>query len=163
LSEDSRPQHSPVSGVTGYEEALDFLVESAATSLRIFDFTLSRGFNSPRRTEALRRFLLATRRNTVRIVVHEPAHLDRNCPRLLNLLRIFSHTLVVHETLPQAKSVYDPFAIADERHFVHRFHFDDLRGLAGHDDPIGAHALIDRFEEIWEASAPAATGTTLGI
>jgi hypothetical protein len=35
-----------------------------------------------------------------------------------------------------------------------------LRGL---DDPIGARALIERFEEIWEASSPAVSATTLGL
>ena len=46
------------------------------------------------------------------------------------LLRQFGHAIRIHETHPTAKSVYDPFAVADDRFFVHRFHFEELRGLS---------------------------------
>jgi hypothetical protein len=163
MAADSSPIHRPLNGAGEYEAALDEIIDSAGSALRIFDHTLSAAYNSPRRHEALRRFLLASRRNTLRIVVHEPAHLDRNCPRLLALLRQFSHAIHIHETHPVAKSVYDPFAVADDRFFVHRFHFEELRGLSALEDPIGAHTLIERFEEIWEASSPAVGPTTLGL
>jgi hypothetical protein len=163
MAEDTSPIHRPLSGAGEYEAALDEIAAKAVSTLRIFDYTLSAAYNSPQRYEALRRFLLASRRNLLRIVVHEPSHLDRNCPRLLMLLRQFGHAISIHETHPAAKSVYDPFAVADERFFVHRFHFEEMRGLSGSDDPIGARALIDRFEEIWEASSPAVGATTLGL
>jgi len=163
MTAESSPVHRPLSGASEYEAALDEIIAKAVSTLRVFDHTLSTAYNLPRRHEALRRFLLASRRNVVRIVVHEPAHLDRNCPRLLALLRQFGHAIRIHETHPTAKSVYDPFAVADDRFFVHRFHFEELRGLSALDDPIGAHALIERFEEIWEASSPAVGATTLGL
>lgn len=163
MAEDSSPVHRPLNGPSEYETALDEVIAKAVTVLRVFDHTLSAAYNSAQRFEALRRFLLASRRNSLRIVVHEPSHLDRNCPRLLMLLRQFGHAISIHETHPAAKSVYDPFAIADDRCFVHRFHFEEMRGLSGMDDPIGARALIERFEEIWEASSPAVSATTLGL
>ena len=163
MTAENSPVRRPLSGASEYEAALDEIIAKAGSTLRVFDHTLSTAYNSPRRHEALRRFLLASRRNVVRIVVHEPAHLDRNCPRLLALLRQSGHAIRIHETHPTAKSVYDPFAVADDRFFVHRFHFEELRGLSAFDDPIGAHALIERFEEIWEASSPAVGATTLGL
>lgn len=163
MAGETSPIHRPLSGATEYEAALDEIIARAASTLRVFDHTLSTAYNSPRRHEALRRFLLASRRNTLRIVVHEPVHLDRNCPRMLGLLRQFGHAISIHETHPTAKSVYDPFAVADDRFFVHRFHFEEMRGLTAIEDPIGAHALIERFEEIWEASSPAVGATTLGL
>ena len=48
-------------------------------------------------------------------------------------------------------------------HSVRRFHFNDLRGLYARDDPIEAHTLAERFEEIWEASGPALAPTTIGL
>ena len=69
----------------------------------------------------------------------------------------------INETEPQAKGVYDPFALADERDYVHRFHYDDSRGLLALDDPQGALGLSERFQELWEASYPAASATTLGL
>lgn len=163
MSEEHAPRHQPVEGNREFETALDAVIAEAKHELRVFDQTLSSGFNSPLRHDALLAFLSASRRNRLRIVVHDAGHLHRNCPRLLNLLRTFSHSIEIHETQPQAKSVYDPFTVADESSFVRRFHFDGMRGLFAQDDPIGAHALIERFEEIWEASHPAVTPTTLGL
>jgi hypothetical protein len=163
MSEEPAPKHQPIEGNREFETALDAVIAAAQRELRVFDHTLSTGFNTPQRHDALRNFLSVSRGNRLRIVVHEPAHLDRNCPRLLNLLRSFSHSVTIHETQPQAKSVYDPFTVADDRHFVRRFHFDEMRGMFALNDPIGAHTLVERFEEIWEASQPAVTPTTLGL
>jgi hypothetical protein len=153
----------PLSGTKEYEEAVDRVIDSAVCTVRVFDNILSAGFNSAQRYAALRRLLLSSRRSALRIVVHEPRSLDRNCPRLLALLRQFGHLVQIHETHPAAKAVYDPFVIADERGYVRRFHFDQTPGTCAIEDPIGARALIDRFEEIWEASSPAVNATTLGL
>ena len=146
-----------------YEEFVDEVIALAQHELRIFEKELGLGYNASARHEALRRFLLASRRNRIRIVVHNAASIERNCPRMMQLLRSFSHATAIHETQPQAKSVYDPFVVADELHSVRRFHFNDLRGLFARNDPIEAHTLVERFEEIWEASAPAASASTLGL
>jgi hypothetical protein len=163
MSETRPPRHLPLSGVNEFENALDDVIALAQRELRIFDTTLGSRFNSTVRADAIRRFLLSSRRNRLRIVLHDPAPLDRNCPRMMQLLRSFSHAISINETHPQAKLVYDPFAVADEQHFARRFHFDEMRGLCGLDDPIGARTLIDRFEEIWEASSPSVSATTLGL
>lgn len=163
MAEEPTPEHRRLQGQREFEAALDEVIARAKNELRIFDFTLGTGFNSSARCDAIRAFLSAARRNRLRIVVHEPGPLDRNCPRLLGLLRGFSHAISIHETRQQAKSVYDPFTVADDRDFVRRFHFDEMRGLFALDDPIGAHTLIERFEEIWDASEPAISATTLGL
>jgi hypothetical protein len=163
MAEELKPQHSPLYGNSDYESAIDTILEKATGTIRIFDHTLGKQYNSLRRTELLRRFLLARRRNSLQIVLHETRTLDRNCPRVLNLLRSYGHAISIHETLPTAKLVYDPFIIVDDRCFVHRFHFDEMRGLASIDDPIGTNAFIERFSEIWEASTPAVFATTLGL
>jgi hypothetical protein len=163
MNETRTPRQLPLASVSEFEDALDNVIALASRELRIFDTTLGRRFNSIARAEAIRSFLLASRRNRLRIVIHETTHLDRDCPRLMTLLRSFSHAISIHETQPQAKLVYDPFTIADELHYARRFHFDEMRGLCGMDDPIGARTLIDRFEEIWEASSPSVSATTLGL
>jgi len=157
------PVQRPLDGVRDFEAAVDQVIGKATASLLVFDTTLSSAFNSPVRHDMLRTFLLASRRNALRIVVHDASHLDRNCPRLLMLLRQLGHAIHIHETHPVAKAIYDPFVVADDRHFARRFHFDETRGLFGQHDPIGARALIERFEEIWEASSPALSATTLGL
>jgi hypothetical protein len=131
--------------------------------LRIFDRQLGASFNSAARSDLLRAFFLRSRSNRLYIVVHDTAQLARDCPRLLSLVRQFSHAIAIHETEPQAKRVYDPFAIADEQDYLHRFHHDDTRALLALEDAHGAQTLLKRFAEIWEASVPAVSATTLGL
>jgi hypothetical protein len=163
MAEQTNPQHSPIFGNAEYEQAIDAALGKAASKIRIFDQTLTKGYNSTLRIDMIRRFLLSSRRNTLQIVLHDAQALDRNAPRLLNLLRTYGHSIAIHETHLSAKSVYDPFIVVDDRCFVHRFHVDELRGAWSLDDPIESSALIDRFAEIWESSSPAVSATTLGL
>ena len=163
MAENAIPQHTPLLGNAEYETALDTALAKAQRSIRIFEHTLGRGYNSPQRFDLLHRFLLGSRRNRLQIVVHEPQTIDRNCPRILNLMRLHSEAINIHETHSNAKAVYDPFAVVDDHCFVHRFHFDEMRGLLALDDPIGTHVLAERFEEIWEASSPTVPPTTIGL
>ena len=163
MANEPNPRHSPIFGKTEYEAAIDTILQKASSTIRIFDYTLGNDYNSSRRVEWLTQFLLASRRNSLQIVVHDTQPMDRNCPRILNLLRTYGHSIGIHETHATAKSVYDPFVVVDDCCFVHRFHFDELRGLLAQDDPIGTHPFIERFTEIWEASSPAVSATTLGL
>jgi len=156
--------HRQLNNATDYTEALDVLIEHARHRLRIFDYNLEDGgYTTLRRYELLRTFLLASRSNRLEIVLHDIDYLTRFCPRILSLLKQFSHAITIQETTPQAKGIYDPFAIADEACFLHRFHYDDTRALLALHDIEGSHVLIKRFEEIRAASAPAITATTLGL
>lgn len=149
---------------SGYRAAIDRLVLAARRQICIFDRDLAgAGFNDPDRSEALRRFLLMGRDNRLRIVLHDTAALPRREPRLMNLLRQFSHAISIHETEREARSLYDGIMVADAVHYVHRFHFDHPRGTWGLDQPERAQALSRRFEEIWQASRPALAATTLGL
>jgi hypothetical protein len=163
VSQDIAPEHRRLEGNAEHEDALDTVFARPGRQLRIFDRQLGAGYNSIRRQDLLRRFLLASSSSRIQIVLHDASNLQRDCPRLINLLRQFSHAVTIHETEPQAKGVYDPFAVLDERDYVHRFHYEDTRGLLGLDDPHEARGLVQRFEEIWEASSPAVSGTTLGL
>ena len=96
-------------------------------------------------------------------MLHETAVLERDCPRMIALLRQFSTAVKINETLKPAKHVYDPFVIFDASHYVHRFHYQYLRAAQGSNDVIGAQQLLDRYGEIWEASAPAVSANTTGL
>ena len=157
------PTHSPLEGVAEYEAAIDTVIASATRTLRVFDRSVSREFNSIRRYEVLRSFLLASRSNRLYIVVHEADGVMRDCPRLINLLRQFSHGVVIRRTQPRARRVYDPFTLADESNYVHRFHYDQPRAALSMGDLAGAQELLPRFEEIWDASDLALNATTLGL
>ncbi|HYA19618.1 MAG TPA: hypothetical protein VEG25_03085 [Burkholderiales bacterium] len=162
-STETLPQYQKIESAAQYEAAIDLVIAQASRNIRIFDKHASSLFNSTKRYELLRSFLLANRINRLRIVLHDTSSLTTRCPRMLSLLRQFSHCIAIHETLDDAKQVYDPFTVADENHYVHRFHYDRTRGLLALNDLNGAHEFNYRFEEIWEASFPAISATTLGL
>ncbi len=157
------PGERKLEGLAAYDQALDELIANAVYAVRIFDRKIGRNFNSPQRYELLRQFLLARRTNRVLLVLHETANIARDCPRLIMLLRQFSHGVSVHETRAPARRVYDPFAVADDTRFVHRFHYDDVRGAATVGDVAATQLLMKRFDEIWQASTPAVSATTIGL
>lgn len=163
MAKDPAPQHTPILGNAAYEDALNSILEKARRTVRIFENSLDRGYNSPRRFELFRAYLLANPLNRLQIVAHDTQTIDRSCPRLINLLRMHAHAISIHETHQAAKAVYDPFAVVDDLHYVHRFHFEELRGLMAVDDPIGSQPFVERFGEIWEASSPAVSATTIGL
>lgn len=161
--ETNDPLHRRLDGSQDYEAALDVLLARPQRTLRIFDRQLGAGYNSVQRCELLRAFLLRARANRVYIVLHDAGNFARDCPRMLTLLRQFSHAVTVHETEGEARRACDPVVLADEHDYLHRFHYDHARALLALDDPQGAHGLLQRFQEIWEASIPAVSATTLGL
>lgn len=156
-------QYRRFEGMREFEELLDAMIAQTQSVIRVFDKALSREYNSPRRHEALRQFLLASRSNRLMIVVHEPDTIERQCPRVIDLARDFSTAVKIRQTLRPARQVYDPFVIFDATHYLHRFHYDHLRAAQGLNDVIGTQQLIDRFAEIWEASAPAVSADKTGL
>ena len=150
-------------GMREYEAVIDRLIPLTLRTIRIFDRSLARSYDSAERFDLLRQFLLASRVNRVMIALHDTARLDRECPRMVLLLQQFSHAVSIRETLRPAKLVYDPFVIFDASHYVHRFHYDHLRAAQGTNDILGAQQLIDRFSEIWEACGPAVSANVSGL
>jgi len=143
-----------------YESIIDTLIPQTVRFVRVFDHRLARTWNSPERFELLRQFFLANRLNRLFIVVHDADPLVRDCPRMLELMRHFGASIKVHATLVGAKHVYDPFVVFDANHYVHRFHYRFLRAAQGTNDVVGAQQLLDRYAEIWDASALAVSAPT---
>jgi hypothetical protein len=163
-SSDAAVEHAKLIGVQDYLGAIDTVVALAKNEIRVFDHSLENdGFNSVKRYDALRNFLLSSRKNRLRIVVHHTDYLKRYCPRMLMLLKQFSHSIQINRTHGAAVSVTDPFVIVDNMHFVRRSHFEDKRGLLALHDPKGAEALGLHFDELWAASQPAVSATTTGL
>jgi hypothetical protein len=146
-----------------YEAMFDDLIPTSQQAIRIFDRTLSAAFNSPARCERLGQFLRAGGLNRLHIVVHETRGADRACPRLLALLRRFSHVARVRQTPRAARHVYDRFVVFDAVHYLHCFHHDHARFGRGLNDIEGAQQLLERFDELWEVSQPALGASVLGL
>lgn len=150
-------------GMREYEAIIDGMIPQTQRIIRVFDNSLSREWNTPQRYEALRQFLLANRTSRLLIVVHDAEPIERECPRLVDLVRQFSAAVRIHETLSLAKEVYDPFVVFDANHYLHRFHYRFLRAAQGTNDLVGTQQLLDRYAEIWDASALAVSADTSGL
>jgi hypothetical protein len=160
----SRKQHRSFASEVEYEAAIDEVILRAKKTLHIFDGDLKRGaYSSLKRFEHLRDFLMRGRENQLVIVLHETDFLTARCPRLMGLLRSYGHHVVIHKTHEHARIASDPFVVADQAHYVHRFHQDNARGLLATDDYAGARELEERFGQLLDASHPAVSATTLGL
>lgn len=157
-------QHLRQSGEVAYEAAIDNVIGRARNTLHIFDADLSRGgYSSPGRCEALRDFLRRDRSNRLVLVLHETDYLMVRCPRLMDLLKTHSHAIAIHKTVEHARVASDAFVVADEAHYVHRFHSAGADFLLALHEHTGAHQLEERFAALLEASYPAVFATTLGL
>ena len=160
----NEPQHTHLDGTADYIAALDTLCGLAHSDLFIFEKDFENlGFNSEARYNTLRSFLLASPSNRLRLLAHDTRPLAQHCPRLMLLLRQFGHNMHIHQTPKHLSHLTEPFTVADEVHYVRRFHFDDPRGILAQHDAEGARILKSRFEEMWTASHQAISASTLGL
>jgi hypothetical protein len=162
--EPRKPDYRALFGIAESQAAIGEVIASARRTLRIFDITLAnRGFNSPARTEQLRQLLVAGRAHRLMIALHETDPLERDCPRLIALLRQFPMSIEIHRTIAQARNATDPFAVADDHSVWHQMHHEQPRAIVALHSPADAMPIAQRFDEIWDLSEPAVSATKLGL
>lgn len=164
---------SPASGAPDYrrfdteadfQAAVDRLLAQSGRELRIFDPDLQAlRLNAPARIERIEQFLLASRTRRLYIALHEPEHLTRHCPRMMRLLARFAHVIQVNRTHDEIRELQDSFLVLDAEHYLRRPVARFFRGAIGIHDETEALAMRGRFGEIWSASFPAVSATTLGL
>ena len=129
-------QHIHLDGIADYSTALDRLCGLAKHSLSLFEKDFDGlGFNSEARYETLRYFLLASPANRLFMLAHDAHYLDTRCPRITMLLRQFDDRMYVHQTAKSILHITAPFSVADNNHYIRRFHFDDPRGIFASSGP----------------------------
>ena len=158
------PRTREIASVAEQIAAIDELIGLGRRRIRVFDQDLSQtGWNQSSRAERLAAFLRGERGRRLDIIVHDTHHLESACPRLLSLLRTYSHGVTIYRTGSPAKHATDPLVIVDDRHYLHRFHFDQGRAAMGVNQPDQARPLAIRFEEIWATGEPGVNATVLGL
>jgi hypothetical protein len=144
--------------------AIDELIGLAQRRIRVFDQDLSQtGWNSPARIERLSAFLRETRGRRLDIIVHDTTYLETACPRMLNLLRTYCHAITIYRTGDEARLATDPLLIVDDRHYLHRHHFEQPRATMGIEQPEQTRPLVNRYDEIWATGEPGINATVLGL
>ena len=161
---DSELQHTQLNGIEDYNNALNTLCKLAQHNLYLFEKDYDgMGFNTVARYETLRNFLLANPAHRLFVLAHVTDYLTKFCPRMLMLLRQFGTSMFIYQTPKNLHHITEPFSVADESHYVRRFHFDDMRGILAQHDPEKARAMKSRFMEMWATSHPAVSTTRLGL
>jgi len=158
------PSYRELAGIAAQIAAIDELIALARQRIRVFDHDLSQtGWNSPGRTARLSAFLRGMRGRSLDVIVHDIHYLESACPRMLNLLRAHSDAMTIYQTGAEAKVATDPLVIVDDRHYLHRFHFEQPRAVIVINQPERARPLAHRFDEIWATGEPGINATVLGL
>lgn len=161
---DDTPQHTKLNGIADYTEALDALCKLVQRNLYLFDKDFDGlGFDTGARFEILRRFLVANPIHRLFVLAHDTRYLSTLCPRMMMLLQQFGSSMSIYQTPKNLQQITEPFAVADDSHYVRRFHFDDPRGIFAQHDPENARALKSRFMEMWSTSHPGVSSVKLGL
>lgn len=147
-----------------YTAALLQTLDSATGELCVFDPDLSRtGLESTQGVAHVQRLLLASRQARLRIVLHNTAHLETRCPRLLDALARFSHCFEVRQSPDDLRNLTECYLLTGNDTGVVRFHRDWPRGKWFVANPDEAGTWLSRFRQLWECSTPAVSATRLGL
>ncbi len=165
-TEETRPQteYQPFDGEAEFQRAVDRLLAAPGRELRVFDPNLSAlRLNDAERIERLKAFLQESRTRRIFIALHDPDHVTRECPRMMSLLARYAHAIQVNRTHEEIRGIQDSFLVLDQSHYVRRPVAQFYRGALGLYDEPEALAMRGRFQEIWAASFPSVSSTTLGL
>ena len=160
----TEPEYLPFNSENEFQAAVDRLLEQPGRELRIFEPDLAAmRINSPVRIAQLDRFLRASRTHRIQVVVHRTEHLTRHCPRMMGLLKLFNHAIQINQTHEEIRGLQDAFAVLDAEHYLRRPMAGRFRGALGLRDETEALVMRSRFTEIWAASFPGVSSSTLGL
>ena len=147
-----------------YAEAINIILSSAEHELVIFDQDLSHGdFASNQKLNLFQQFLNKSPDSHLTIILQDTTYFQSKCPKLLNLLAIYSHKMIVYQTNQSAKHAKDCFILADKQHYIKRIHIDQARFKYGLNDIATANLLSSRFEELLNATQHVVATAGLGL
>lgn len=156
---------TPIDSWTDYRSAALELIGRAESTVLLLDPDLSQtGLEGSAGIEQLIAFLRrSVHAGAIRILLRDAAHLERNCPRLLDLLARFGHRIAIRimgasQSLPEAA-----FMIADSRHLLIRFHHEQARGKLFTDAPQATADRSAQFETLWIDAEIGPSGVVLGL
>jgi hypothetical protein len=144
--------------------AFDALLARTQRQLRVYDHDLSLlDLDQLPRHAALRAMCVAGGGHRVELLLDDIHHLTRNCPRLMQLVRDFSHVIEIRQADPDAPRPDEAFALADQRSMLIRADKTALRGTLHLDDASSTVNLHHSFESMWQRSQTHVSATTLGL
>jgi hypothetical protein len=155
---------TPFDSEAGYHAGIALILAGAQRELRIFDRNLmAMGLEERERVDALFGFLAADKNHLLRIAVHDIAPLQARQPRLLALLRSFSHQVDIRITPERLRDLAECWLLADASNGVIRFHADQARGKTVLALPAEIEPWWQKADELIAESKPCIPWAVVGL
>jgi len=147
-----------------YQTAVDRLLAIACEKICVYDEDLaSLKLESANRLSAIKRVLLASHGEVLRIAVRNAALIRQQHPMFQQLLSTYAHLAKAQETPTQLAHLRDSMIIVDDKHALIRFERDLPRSKLLIDEADELRPYLTRFREIWEEGGEGVTTTTIGL
>ncbi len=147
---------------TAAREAFDEILGRAQRSLRLIDDRGEfYGFDRPRFATALQALLRRSRDASITLVLHDSGFVERDCPRLVDLLRRHAPRLRILRSADSARHFSRGFVLADETVVLRRPHYDSALTFVDFDERAvaeAAHLLDEIVGEAMPAPGLSVTG-----
>jgi len=149
---------------TEYRTAFDALLAGTHRQLRVYDHDLSLlELDHAPRHASLRALCVAGGGRRIELLLDDISRVARSHPRLMQLVRDFSHVLEIRQADPDAPRPEQAFALADRHGVLLRADKAAVLGTLHLDDARDAVLLNQSFESMWQRSPASVTATTLGL
>jgi len=160
----TEPQQESFDTRAAFQQAVDTVIASAQREICIFDpDAKALELDTLARSNLISDFLSGGRDRSLRIILHDLDQMARFSPRLMSLLKRYSHSFYIRQTPESLRNLNDAFVLVDESNGVIRFHADHFRGKLLIANPVEIHDWHHRFEELWLESTPGTSATHLGL
>jgi len=111
-------------------------------------------YDQPAFIDTVKRLVLARGYAKVRVLLVEPSRAVYESSRFIALARRITSHIEIRHANPAYRKDPCAFLVADDRAVVYRLDAKRWDGMAEMNDPAVARLYLDRFDEVWLASAP---------
>jgi len=147
-----------------FRAAFDALLAGTQRQLRVYDHDLSLlDIDHQARHAILRALCVAGGGRRIELLLDEVAHVARDCPRLMQLVRDFGHIIEIRQADPGMPRPDQAFVLADRHGVLIRADKAALHSTLHPDDPGSATPLHQSFEGMWQRAPASVSATTLGL
>lgn len=144
-------------------DALDEILGRTQRSLRLIDDRGEfYGFDRARFAGTLQALLRRSRDASITLVLHDTGFVERDCPRLVDLLRRHAPRLRILQSAESARHFSRGFVLADDTVVLRRPHYDSAMTFVDFDERAVAEAA-HLLEEIVGEAMPAAGLSVTGL
>ena len=146
------------------QRAVDTVLPLAKKEIGVFDADLRNlEFDARGRADMISAFLAGGRDRSVRMVLHELDHVTRYSPRLVGLLKRYSHCFSIRQTPESLRNLADAFVLADGVSGVIRFHADHFRGKLLLEQAVAGPGVPEAIGGVWGGARPGGSGKGGGL